>query len=163
MMNSCRVFFLCIDLKLYCTKFKLHCTELKLFCTDLKLCCTEFKLHCTMFKLCCTEFKSYYTALKLCCTKLKLHCIDFKLHCMKLKLHCFNLNSLIISFKQDDLYPIFEEMSLSFIFIMPDLLIFKRSISHHLVFFPFSFNSFYCFKIKFCIKAFGCRIIIKNI
>lgn len=135
MMNSCRVFFLCIDLKLYCTKFKLHCTDLKLFCTDLKLCCTEFKLHC----------------------------IKFKLHCTELKLLCFNLKSVIISFKQDDLYLIFEEMSLSFIFIMPDLLIFKRSISHHLVFLPFTFNSFYCFKIKFCIKAFGCGIIIKNI
>ena len=134
-MNSCRVFFLCIDLKLYCTKFKLHCTDLKLFCTDLKLCCTEFKLHC----------------------------IKFKLHCTELKLLCFNLKSVIISFKQDDLYLIFEEMSLSFIFIMPDLLIFKRSISHHLVFLPFTFNSFYCFKIKFCIKAFGCGIIIKNI
>lgn len=121
MMNSCRVFFLCIDFKSYCTKFKLHCTKLK---------------------LCCTEFKSY---------------------CTKLKLLCFNLKSVIFSFKQDDLYLIFEEISLSFIFIMPDLLIFKRSISHHLVFFPFSFNSFYCFKIKFCIKAFGCGIIIKNI
>ena len=135
MMNSCRVFFLCIDFKSYCTKFKLHCTKLK---------------------LCCTEFKSYYTALKLCCTK-------FKSYCTKLKLLCFNLKSVIFSFKQDDLYLIFEEISLSFIFIMPDLLIFKRSISHHLVFFPFSFNSFYCFKIKFCIKAFGCGIIIKNI
>ena len=142
MMNSCRVFFLCIDLKLYCTKFKLHCTDLKLFCTDLKLFCTD---------------------LKLCCTEFKLHCIKFKLHCTELKLLCFNLKSVIISFKQDDLYLIFEEMSLSFIFIMPDLLIFKRSISHHLVFFPFTFNSFYCFKIKFCIKAFGCGIIIKNI
>ena len=129
--------------------FKLCCADLKLFCTDLKLCCTEFKLHCTMFKLCCTEFK--------------LHCIKFKLYCTKLKLLCFNLKLVIISFKQDDLYLIFEEMSLSFVFIMPDLLIFKRSISHHLVFFPFSFNSFYCFKIKFCIKAFSCRIIIKNI
>ena len=135
MMNSCRVFFLCIDFKSYCTKFKLHCTKLKLCCTELKLCCTELKL-------CCTEFKSY---------------------CTKLKLLCFNLKSVIFSFKQDDLYLIFEEISLSFIFIMPDLLIFKRSISHHLVFFPFSFNSFYCFKIKFCIKAFGCGIIIKNI
>ena len=142
MMNSCRVFFLCTDLKSYCTKFKLHCTELKLFCTD-------FKLYCTKFKLCCTEFK--------------LHCIKFKLHCTELKLLCFNLKSVIISFKQDDLYLIFEEMSLSFIFIMPDLLIFQRSISHHLVFFSFTFNSFYCFKIKFCIKAFGCGIIIKNI
>ena len=142
MMNSCRVFFLCIDLKLYCTKFKLHCTDLKLFCTDLKLFCTD---------------------LKLCCTEFKLHCIKFKLHCTELKLLCFNLKSVIISFKQDDLYLIFEEMSLSFIFIMPDLLIFKRSISHHLVFLPFTFNSFYCFKIKFCIKAFGCGIIIKNI
>ena len=93
---------------------------------------------------------------KLCCTK-------FKLYCTKLKLLCFNLKSVIISFKQDDLYLISEEMSLSFIFIMPDLLIFKRSISHHFVFFPFTFNSFYCFKIKFCIKAFGCGIIIKNI
>jgi len=102
-----------------------------------------------MFKLCCTMFK-------LCCTK-------FKLYCTKLKLLCFNLKSVIISFKQDDLYLISEEMSLSFIFIMPDLLIFKRSISHHLVFFSFTFNSFYCFKIKFCIKVFGCGIIIKNI
>ena len=134
-MNSCRIFFLCAD-------FKLYCTELKLFCTDFKLCCTEFKLHCTMFKLCCIKFK--------------LYCTDFKLL-------CFNLKSVIFSFKQDDLYLIFEEMSLNFIFIMPDLLIFKRSISHHLVFFPFTFNSFYCFKIKFCIKAFGCGIIIKNI
>ena len=100
---------------------------------------------------------------KLCCTEFKLHCIKFKLYCTKLKLLCFNLKLVIISFKQDDLYLIFEEMSLSFVFIMPDLLIFKRSISHHLVFFPFSFNSFYCFKIKFCIKAFSCRIIIKNI
>lgn len=108
---------------------------LKLFCTDFKLYCIDLKLCCTMFKLCCT----------------------------KLKLLCLNLKSVIISFKQDDLYLIFEEISLSFIFIMPDLLIFKRSISHHLVFFPFSFNSFYCFKIKFCIKVFGCRIIIKNI
>ena len=142
MMNSCRVFFLCTDLKSYCTKFKLHCTELKLFCTD-------FKLYCTKFKLCCTEFK--------------LHCIKFKLHCTELKLLCFNLKSVIISFKQDDLYLISEEMSLSFIFIISDLLIFKWSISHHLVFFSFTFNSFYCFKIKFCIKAFGCGIIIKNI
>ena len=142
MMNSCRVFFLCIDLKLYCTKFKLHCTELKLFCTDLKLCCTKFKLLCIQFKLYCTKFKLYCTALKLCCC---------------------NLKSVIISFKQDDLYLIFEEMSLSFIFIMPDLLIFQRSISHHFVFLPFTFNSFYYFEIKFCIKVFGCRIIIKNI
>ena len=142
MMNSCRVFFLCTDLKLYCTKFKLHCT---------------------MFKLCCTEFKSYYTALKLCCTKLKLHCTELKLHCIELKLCCCNLKSVIISFEQDDLYLISKEMSLSFIFIMPDLLIFKRSISHHLVFFPFTFNSFYYFEIKFCIKVFGCGIIIKNI
>ena len=149
MMNSCRVFFLCIDLKSYCTKFKLHCTKFKLHCTELKLYCTKLKLYCTKFKLCCTE--------------LKLHCIELKLCCTKLKLLCFNLKSVIISFKQDDLYLIFEEMSLSFIFITPDLLIFKRSISHHLVFFPFSFNSFYCFKIKFCIKAFGCGIIIKNI
>ena len=156
MMNSCRVFFLCIDLKLYCTKFKLHCTELKLFCTDLKLCCTEFKLHCTEFKLCCSKFKLY-------CTELKLHCIELKLHCIELKLYCCNLKSVIISFEQDDLYLISKEMSLSFIFIMPDLLIFQRSISHHLVFFSFTFNSFYCFKIKFCIKAFGCGIIIKNI
>ena len=142
MMNSCRVFFLCTDFKLYCTKFKL-------FCTDFKLCCIKFKLYCIKFKL-------YYTALKLCCIELKLHCIEFKL--------CFcDLKSVTISFKQDDLYLISEEMLLSFIFIMPDLLIFKRSISHHLVFFPFPFNSFYCFKIKFCIKAFGCEIIIKNI
>ena len=148
-MNSCRVFFLCIDLKLYCTKLKLHCIEFKLYCTKFKLYCTQLKLHCTDFKLCCTMFK-------LCCTK-------FKLYCMKLKLLCFNLKSVIFSFKQDDLYLISKEMSLSFIFIMPDLLIFKRSISHHLVFFPFTFNSFYCFKIKFCIKAFGCEIIIKNI
>ena len=157
------MFFLCIDLKSYCTKFKLYCTELKLFCTDLKLCCTEFKLHCTMFKLCCTEFKSYYTALKLCCTKLKLYCTELKLHCIELKLCCCNLKSVIISFEQDDLYLISKEMSLSFIFIMPDLLIFKQSISHHHVFFPFSFNSFYCFKINFFINAFGCGIIIKNI
>lgn len=116
-----------------------------------------------MFKLCCTEFKSYYTALKLCCTKLKLHCTELKLYCIELKLCCCNLKSVIISFEQDDLYMIFEEMSLSFIFIMPDLLIFKRSISHHLVFFPFTFNSFYYFEIKFCIKVFGCGIIIKNI
>ena len=156
MISSCRVFFLCIDLKSYCTKFKLHCTELKLFCTDLKLCCTEFKLHCAMFKLCCTEFKLY-------CTKFKLYCIKFKSYCTALKLCCCNLKSVIISFKQDDLYLISEEMSLSFIFIMPDLLIFKRSISHHLVFFPFTFNSFYYFEIKFCIKVFGCGIIIKNI
>ena len=135
MMNSCRVFFLCTDLKLCCTM-------LKLFCTDFKLYCTEFKLHCIKFKL---------------------HCTKLRLHCIELKLCCCNLKSVIISFKQDDLYLIFEEMSLSFIFIMPDLLIFKRSISHHLVFFPFTFNSFYCFKIKFCIKAFGCRVIIKNI
>ncbi len=156
MMNSCRVFFLCIDFKSYCTKFKLHCTELKLFCTDLKLCCTEFKLHCTEFKLFCTD-------LKLCCTKFKLYCIKFKSYCTALKLCCCNLKSVIFSFKQDNLYMIFEEMSLSFIFIMPDLLIFKRSISHHLVFFPFTFNSFYYFEIKFCIKVFGCGIIIKNI
>ena len=148
-MNSCRIFLLCTDLKLYCTKFKLYCTELKLFCTDLKLCCTEFKLYCTEFKLCCTE--------------LKLYCIKFKSYCTALKLCCCNLKSVIISFKQDDLYLIFEKISLSFIFIMPDLLIFKQSLSHHFVFFPFSFNSFYCFKIKFCIKAFSCRIIIKNI
>ena len=136
-------------LKLYCTQFKLHYTQLKLCCTDLKSCCTMFKLCCTQFKLLCIEFK-------LCCT-------NFKLYCTKFKLLCFNLKSVVFSFKQDDLYLIFEEMSLSFIFIMPDLLIFKRSISHHLVFFPFTFNSFYCFKIKFCIKAFGCGIIIKNI
>ena len=136
-------------LKLYCTQFKLHYTQLKLCCTDLKSCCTMFKVCCTQFKLLCIEFK-------LCCT-------NFKLYCTKFKLLCFNLKSVVFSFKQDDLYLIFEEMSLSFIFIMPDLLIFKRSISHHLVFFPFSFNSFYCFKIKFCIKAFGCGIIIKNI
>ena len=142
MMNSCRIFFLCAD-------FKLYCTELKLYCTKLKLCCIELKL-------CCIKFKSYCTKFKLCCTKLKLHCIE-------LKLCCCNLKSVIIGFKQDDLYLIFEEMSLSFIFIIPDLLIFKWSISHHLVFFSFTFNSFYCFKIKFCIKAFGCRIIIKNI
>ena len=142
MMNSCRIFFLCAD-------FKLYCTELKLYCTKLKLCCIELKL-------CCIKFKSYCTKFKLCCTKLKLHCIELKL--------CYcNLKSVIIGFKQDDLYLIFEEMSLSFIFIMPDLLIFQRSISHHLVFFSFTFNSFYCFKIKFCIKAFGCGIIIKNI
>ena len=134
-MNSCRIFFLCADFKSYCTKFKLHCIKFKLFCTD-------FKLYCT--------------ALKLYRTELKLHCIEFKLCCCNLKL-------VIISFKQDDLYLISEEMSLSFIFIMSDLLIFKRSISHHLVFFSFTFNSFYYFKIKFCIKAFGCRIIIKNI
>ena len=149
MMNSCRVFFLCIDLKL-------HCTELKLFFTDFKLCCIKFKSYCTEFKMHCIKFKLYYTEFKLCCTKLKLHCIEFKLCCC-------NLKSVIIGFKQDDLYLISEEMSLSFIFIMSDLLIFKRSISHHLVFFSFTFNSFYCFKIKFCIKAFGCRIIIKNI
>lgn len=149
MMNSCRIFFLCTDFKLYCTKLKLYCTEFKLHCTKLKLCCTDFKLYCIDLKLYCTMFK-------LCCTK-------FKLYCVKLKLLCFNLKSVIFSFKQDGLYLIFEEMSLSFIFIMPDLLIFKRSISHHLVFFSFTFNSFYCFKIKFCIKAFGCRIIIKNI
>ena len=149
MMNSCRVFFLCIDLKSYCTK-------LKLFCTDFKLCCIKFKSYCTEFKMHCIKFKSY-------CTELKLYCTELKLHYIELKLCCFNLKSAIISFKQDDLYLIFEEMSLSFIFIMPDLLIFKRSISHHLVFFPFTFNSFYCFKIKFCIKAFGCRVIIKNI
>ena len=135
MMNSCGLFFLCIDFKSYCTKFKLHCTKFKLHCIELKL-------HCVKFKLCCTELK---------------------LHCIELKLCCFNLKSVIISFKQDDLYLIFEGMSLSFIFIIPDLLIFKRSVSHHLVFLPFSFNSFYCFKIKFCIKAFGCGIIIKNI
>ena len=93
----------------------------------------------------------------------KLCCIKFKLYCTGFKLLCFNLKSVIFSFKQDDLYLIFEEMLLSFIFIMPDLLIFKRSISHHLVFFPFSFNSFYYFEIKFCIKVFGCGIIIKNI
>ena len=162
-MNSCRIFFFYTDFKLYCTKLKLHCiefklccTKFKLHCTKLKLCCIEFKLHCIKFKLHCIKFKLH-------CTKLKLCCIKFKLHCTELKLLCFNLKSVIFSFKQDDLYLIFEEMSLSFIFIMPDLLIFKRSISHHLVFFPFSFNSFYCFKIKFCIKAFGCRIIIKNI
>ena len=109
-----------------------------------------------MFKLCCTQFK-------LLCIEFKLYCTKFKLYCTALKLCCCNLKSVIISFKQDYLYLIFEEMSLSFIFIMPDLLIFKRSISHHLVFFPFTFNSFYCFKIKFCIKAFGCGIIIKNI
>ena len=149
MMNSCRIFFFYTDFKLYCTKLKLFCTKLKLHCTKLKLCCTDFKLYCIDLKLCCTMFK-------LCCTK-------FKLYCTKLKLLCLNLKSVIISFKQDDLYLIYEEISLSFIFIMPDLLIFKRSISHHLVFFPFSFNSFYCFKIKFCIKAFGCGIIIKNI
>ena len=141
-MNSCRIFFLCAD-------FKLYCTELKLYCTKLKLCCIELKL-------CCIKFKSYCTKFKLCCTKLKLHCIELKL--------CYcNLKSVIIGFKQDDLYLIFEEMSLSFIFIIPDLLIFKWSISHHLVFFSFTFNSFYCFKIKFCIKAFGYGIIIKNI
>ena len=156
MMNSCRVFFLCTDFKLYCTKLKLCCTKLKLFCTDFKLCCTELKLYCIKLKLCCTE-------LKLHCTMLKLYCIKFKLYCTKLKLLCFNLKSVIFSFKQDDLYLVFEEMSLSFIFIMPNLLIFKRSISHHLVFFSFTFNSFYCFKIKFCIKAFGYGIIIKNI
>ena len=149
MMNSCRVFFLCIDFKSYCIKLKLYCTQFKLHCTKLKLCCTDFKLYCIDLKLCCTMFK-------LCCTK-------FKLYCTALKLCCCNLKSVIISFKQDDLYLIFKGMSLSFIFIMPDLLIFKRSLSHHLVFFPFTFNSFYCFKIKFCIKAFGCRIIIKNI
>ena len=148
-MNSCRVFFFCTDFKLYCTKLKLHCIEFK-------LCCTELKLHCIKFKL-------YCTALKLCCTALKLHCTELRLHCIEFKLCCCNLKSVIISFKQDDLYLIFEEMSLSFIFITPDLLIFKRSISHHLVFFPFTFNSFYCFKIKFCIKVFGCGIIIKNI
>ena len=142
MMNSCRIFFLCAD-------FKLYCTELKLYCTKLKLCCIELKL-------CCIKFKSYCTKFKLCCTKLKLHCIE-------LKLCCCNLKSVIIGFKQDDLYLISKEMSLSFIFIMPDLLIFKLSISHHFVFFSFTFNSFYCFKIKFCIKAFGCGIIIKNI
>ena len=156
MMNSCRVFFFCTDFKLYCTKLKLQCIKFKLCCAEFKLCCTEFKSHCIEFKLCCTD-------LKLHCTMLKLYCIKFKLYCTKFKLLCFNLKSVIISFKQDDLYLIFEEMSLSFIFIMPDLLIFKRSISHHLVFFPFTFNSFYCFKIKFCIKAFGCGIIIKNI
>ena len=121
---------------------KLHCIEFKLYCTEFKLCCTQFKLHCTDFKLCCTKFKLY---------------------CTKFKLLCFNLKSVIFSFKQGDLYLISEEMSLSFIFIMPDLLIFKRSLSHHLVFFSFTFNSFYCFKIKFCIQAFGCEIIIKNI
>ena len=156
MMNSCRIFFLCTDFKLYCTKLKLCCTKLKLFCTDFKLCCTELKLYCI-------KLKSYCTALKLYCTELKLHCIELKLHCIELKLYCCNLKSVIISFKQDDLYLISEEMSLSFIFIMPDLLIFKRSISHHLVFFPFTFNSFYYFEIKFCIKVFGCGIIIKNI
>ena len=155
-MNSCRIFFLCADFKLCCTKLKLHCTELKLFFTDFKLCCIKFKSYCTEFKMHCIKFKLYYTEFKLCCTKLKLHCIEFKLCCC-------NLKSVIIGFKQDDLYLISEEMSLSFIFIMSDLLIFKRSISHHLVFFSFTFNSFYCFKIKFCIKAFGCRIIIKNI
>ena len=149
MMNSCRVFFFCSDFKLYCTKLKLYCTKLKLYCTELKLHCTKLKLHCI-------KLKSYCTALKLYCTK-------FKLYCTELKLYCCNLKSVIISFKQDDLYLISEEMSLSFIFIMPDLLIFKRSVSHHFVFFPFTFNSFYCFKIKFCIKAFGCGIIIKNI
>ena len=156
MMNSCGVFFLCTD-------FKLYCAELKLFCTDFKLCCTKLKLHCIELKLYCTKFKLYCTKFKLCCTKFKLYCTELKLHCIELKLCCCNLKSVIIGFKQDDLYLISEEMSLSFIFIMPDLLIFKRSISHHLVFFPFTFNSFYCFKIKFCIKAFGCRIIIKNI
>ena len=149
MMNSCRIFFFYTDFKLYCTKLKLFCTKLKLHCTKLKLCCTDFKLYCIDLKLCCTKFK--------------FCCIKFKLYCINLKLLCFNLKSVIISFKQDDLYLISKEMSLSFIFIMSDLLIFKRSISHHLVFFPFSFNSFYCFKIKFCIKAFGCGIIIKNI
>ena len=155
-MNSCRIFFLCADFKSYCTKLKLHCTKLKLFCTDFKLYCIKFKSYCTELKLHCIKFKSYCTALKLYCTELKLHCIE-------LKLCCFNLKSAIIGFKQDDLYLISEEISLSFIFIMSDLLIFKRSISHHLVFFSFTFNSFYYFKIKFCIKAFGCRIIIKNI
>lgn len=148
-MNSCRIFFLCAGFKLYCTKLKLYCTKLKLCCIELKLCCIKFKSYCTKFKL--------------CCTKLKLHCIELKLHCIELKLCCCNLKSVIFSFKQDNLYMIFEEMSLSFIFIMPDLLIFKRSISHHLVFFPFTFNSFYYFEIKFCIKVFGCGIIIKNI
>ena len=142
MMNSCRIFFLCVDFKLCCTEFKLCCTEFKSYCTEFKLLCIKFKLYCIKFKLCCTKFKLYYT---------------------ELKLYCCNLKSVIISFKQDDLYLISEEMSLSFIFIMPDLLIFKRSISHHLVFFPFSFNSFYYFEIKFCIKVFGCGIIIKNI
>ena len=155
-MNSCRIFFLCSD-------FKLHCTELKLFCTDSKLYCTEFKLCCTALKLYCTELKLHCIKLKLCCTKLKLHCTELKLYCIELKLCCCNLKSVIISFEQDDLYLIFEEISLSFVFIMPDLLIFKWSISHHLVFFSFTFNSFYCFKIKFCIKAFGYGIIIKNI
>ena len=111
--------------------------------------CADFKSYCTKFKLFCTDFKLYRT-------ELKLHCIEFKLCCCNLKL-------VIISFKQDDLYLISEEMSLSFIFIISDLLIFKWSISHHLVFFSFTFNSFYCFKIKFCIKAFSCGIIIKNI
>ena len=156
MMNSFRVFFLCTDFKLCCTMLKLYCTQFKLHYTQLKLCCTDLKSCCTMFKLCCTQFK-------LLCIEFKLYCTKFKLYCTALKLCCCNLKSVIISFKQDDLYLISEEMSLSFIFIMPDLLIFKRSISHHLVFFPFTFNSFYCFKIKFCIKAFGCRIIIKNI
>ena len=156
MMNSCRVFFLCTDFKLCCTMLKLCCTKLKLHCTEFKLCCTELKLCCIKLKLHCIEFK-------LCCTELKLYCIKVKLYCTKLKLLCFNLKSVIFSFKQDGLYLIFEEMSLSFIFIMPDLLIFKRSISHHLVFFPFTFNSFYYFEIKFCIKVFGCGIIIKNI
>ena len=149
MMNSCRIFFLCTDFKSYCTELKLCCIKFKLYCTDFKLCCTKFKLYCI-------KFKSY-------CTELKLYCTELKLHCIELKLCCCNLKSVIIGFKQDDLYLISEEMSLSFIFIMPDLLIFKRSISHHLVFFPFTFNSFYYFEIKFCIKVFGCGIIIKNI
>lgn len=156
MMNSCRVFFFCTDFKLCCTMLKLYCTQFKLHYTQLKLCCTDLKSCCTMFKLCCTQFKLLCIEFKLCCT-------NFKLYCTKFKLLCFNLKSVIFSFKQDGLYLIFEEISLSFVFIMPDLLIFKRSISHHLVFFSFTFNSFYCFKIKFCIKAFGCRIIIKNI
>lgn len=141
-MNNFEVFFFCADFKSYCTELKLHCIK--------------FKLYCIKFKLYCIKFKSYCTALKLYCTELKLHCIE-------LKLCCCNLKSVIIGFKQDDLHLISEEMSLSFIFIMSDLLIFKQSISHHLVFFSFTFNSFYYFKIKFCIKAFGCRIIIKNI
>ena len=156
MMNSCRIFFLCVDFKLCCTEFKLCCTEFKSYCTEFKLLCIKFKLYCIKFKLYCIKFK-------LCCTKFKLYYTELKLYYTELKLYCCNLKSVIISFKQDDLYLISEEMSLSFIFIMPDLLIFKRSISHHLVFFPFSFNSFYYFEIKFCIKVFGCRIIIKNI
>ena len=156
MMNSCRIFLLCTDLKLYCTKFKLYCTDFKLHCTEFKLYCIKLKSYCTKLKLFCTD-------LKLFCTMLKLHCTDFRLCCTEFKLLCFNLKLVIFSFKQDDLYLISKEMWLSFIFIMPDLLIFKRSISHHLVFFSFTFNSFYCFKIKFCIKAFGCGIIIKNI